>query len=280
MPEGYDTLVGERGSRLSGGQRQRVAIARALLRNPAILLLDEATSALDPRTEAAINATLQRIAHGRTTISVTHRLSSVVNADRIYVLDRGALVEQGTHDELLRQRGLYAQLWHEQSGTLSGGQVTEAQYGDLEVSRLHDVPLFAHLEHSLLNTMAKRLCIERYSTGDEIITEGEVGDKLYLLARGQVDVLASHPVGKQRSLAVLHAGDHFGEIALLYNTPRTATIRARTPVQLYSLNKDDFNELLTSVPGLREQMERIMSERAQKAAEQEAQSAPLSVKDE
>jgi ATP-binding cassette, subfamily B, bacterial len=263
MPEGYDTLVGERGSRLSGGQRQRVAIARALLRNPAILLLDEATSALDPRTEAAINATLQRIAYGRTTISVTHRLSSVVNADRIYVLERGALVEQGTHDELLQQRGLYAQLWQEQSGTLSRGQITEVQYGDLEVSRLHDVPLFAHLDHDLLNTLTKRLFIERYAADDEIITEGDVGDKLYLIARGQVDVLTLNPVGKQRSLAVLHAGDHFGEMALLYDIPRTATIRARTPVQLYSLNKDDFNQLLVSVPGLREEMERIIRERVQ-----------------
>ncbi|MHB8595517.1 MAG: ABC transporter transmembrane domain-containing protein [Ktedonobacteraceae bacterium] len=265
MPQGYDTVVGERGSRLSGGQRQRVAIARAILRNPVILLLDEATSALDPRTEAAINATLERIAHGRTTINITHRLSSVVNADRIYVFDRGTLIEQGTHNELLQQGGLYAQLWHEQSGT--GG---EAQYADVEVSRLRDVPLFAHLDHDLLSTLARRLFIERYAAGDVIITQGEVGDKLYLIARGQVDVLASNPVGKQRSLAVLRSGDHFGEMALMYDMPRSATIRARTPVLLYSLNKDDFNELLVSLSGLREHMKHIINERAQRTAEQEA----------
>jgi CRP-like cAMP-binding protein len=97
-----------------------------------------------------------------------------------------------------------------------------------------------------------------------IITEGEVGDKLYLIARGQVEVLTTNPAGKQRSLAVLRPGDHFGEMALLYDIPRTATIRAREPVQLYSLNKEDFNELLLSEPALREQIERIMKQRAQK----------------
>jgi len=271
MPQGYDTVVGERGSRLSGGQRQRVAIARAILGNPAILLLDEATSALDPRTEAAINATLERIAHGRTTINVTHRLSGGVNADHIYVFDRGTLIEQGTHGELLQLGGLYAQLWYEQSGA-----GIEAQYGDVEASRLHDIQLFSHLDQTLLSTLAKKLFIERFATGDVIITEGDMGNKLYLIARGEVDVLASSPVGKQRSLTVLRAGDHFGEMALLYDIPRTATIRARAPVQLYSLNKEDFNELLLSVPALREQMERIMNQRAQKIAEREAKSAPLS----
>jgi ATP-binding cassette subfamily B protein len=267
--------VGEGGSRLSGGQRQRVAIARAILRNPAILLLDEATSALDARTEAAINATLERIAHGRTTINVTHRLLSVVHADRIYVLDRGRLVEHGTHEELLQRGGLYAQLWHEQSGA-----GLKAQYGDVEVARLSDVPLLAHLDRDLLNTLAKRLFIERYAAGDVIIREGEVGDKLYLIDRGQVDVLSSNYAGRQRSLAVLGTGDHFGEIALLYDAPRSATIRARTPVVLYSLNKDDFNDLLVSVPGLRERLETIISERAQKTAEQEARSDALPARDE
>ncbi len=116
LPAGYDTVVGERGSRLSGGQRQRIAIARAIIRNPAILLLDEATSALDQSTEAAINATLEKISSGRTVVFVTHRLTSVVDADQIVVLDRGKLVESGTHEELLRKRGLYSQLWRKQGG--------------------------------------------------------------------------------------------------------------------------------------------------------------------
>src|SRR5262249_22536827 len=100
LPNGYDTLVGERGSLLSGGQRQRLAIARALVRHPRILFLDEATSALDPGTETAINAMLERLAQGRTVISVTHRLASIIHCDRIFVMNKGQLVESGSHAEL------------------------------------------------------------------------------------------------------------------------------------------------------------------------------------
>jgi ATP-binding cassette subfamily B protein len=111
LPDGYQTIVGEGGGRLSGGQRQRISIARALLVNPAILLLDEATSSLDADTAAAINATLQRVAAYRTVIMITHHLPSVVNADQIFVLKQGQLVEQGNHETLLAQGGLYHQLW-------------------------------------------------------------------------------------------------------------------------------------------------------------------------
>src|SRR5262249_40458636 len=108
--------VGERGAGLSGGQRQRVALARAMVRDPAILLFDEPTSALDPPTEAEFNATLRRVAAGRTVVSVTHRLQTVQDADRIFVLDGGRLVQQGTHVELVRRAGVYAALWASQSG--------------------------------------------------------------------------------------------------------------------------------------------------------------------
>lgn len=116
LPDGYDTLVGERGGRLSGGQRQRLAIARAILRNPAILVLDEATSALDARTERQIAATLDELGQGRTTVAVTHRLASVVEYDQVFVLVDGRLAEQGTHPELLAMGGVYAHLWSEQTG--------------------------------------------------------------------------------------------------------------------------------------------------------------------
>jgi ATP-binding cassette subfamily B protein len=114
LPEGYETVAGERGSQLSGGQRQRLAIARALVRDPAILVLDEATSALDYATEAALNDTLLKVARNRTVITVTHRLSSVVSADRIVVLREGRLVEEGTHGQLLEKAGVYADLWWKQ----------------------------------------------------------------------------------------------------------------------------------------------------------------------
>lgn len=116
LPEGYDTIVGERGQKLSGGQQQRLAIARAILKNPPILVLDEATSAVDNETEAAIQRSLEKITQNRTTIAIAHRLSTIRNADCIYVLERGKLVEQGRHEELLAKGGIYESLWRVQSG--------------------------------------------------------------------------------------------------------------------------------------------------------------------
>jgi subfamily B ATP-binding cassette protein MsbA len=111
MPQGYDTRVGEGGLKLSGGQRQRIAIARAMLRDAPILLLDEATSALDSESERQVQESLARLMAGRTTIVIAHRLSTVRDADTIFVLDRGRIAESGNHDTLLAQGGLYAQLY-------------------------------------------------------------------------------------------------------------------------------------------------------------------------
>ncbi len=115
LPDGFHTMVGERGLKLSGGEKQRVAIARTLVKNPPILLLDEATSALDTRTEQEILSTLKRIAQGRTTLAIAHRLSTIADSDRILVLDQGELTESGTHEQLLVKRGLYAEMWAQQA---------------------------------------------------------------------------------------------------------------------------------------------------------------------
>ncbi len=120
LPQGYDTIVGERGQKLSGGQRQRLSIARAVLKNPPILILDEATSAVDNETEAAIQRSMQRISVGRTTIVIAHRLSTIRNAARIYVLESGQVREQGHHDELIAKGDLYAALWRVQTGSALG----------------------------------------------------------------------------------------------------------------------------------------------------------------
>jgi len=116
----YETLVGERGVKLSGGQRQRIAIARVMLKNAPILLLDEATSALDSEIEEAISDSLDELMQGKTVIAIAHRLSTIAALDRLIVIDEGNIVEQGSHEELLKTQGLYAQLWTRQSGGFLG----------------------------------------------------------------------------------------------------------------------------------------------------------------
>src|SRR3982075_1830671 len=121
-PKGYETEVGERGLKLSGGEKQRVAIARTILKGPPILLLDEATSALDSHTEREIQDALDRVSRNRTTLVIAHRLSTIIGADDIIVLDRGVIVERGTHHQLLLQSGLYAGMWHRQREAAPGGE--------------------------------------------------------------------------------------------------------------------------------------------------------------
>ena len=121
LPNGYDTAVGERGYRLSGGEKQRVAIARVILKDPSILILDEATAHLDARSEALIQEALERVMEGRTSIVIAHRLSTVLAADRILVLDEGRLVEQGTHTELMDLGGLYSRLYETQFRAAASG---------------------------------------------------------------------------------------------------------------------------------------------------------------
>jgi ATP-binding cassette subfamily B protein len=115
LPEGYETQVGERGLKLSGGEKQRVGIARTLLKDPPILLLDEATSALDTETEREIQSELEAMAQGRSVIMIAHRLSTVVGADRIVVLEAGRVVEEGRHEDLLARGGRYAAMWRRQA---------------------------------------------------------------------------------------------------------------------------------------------------------------------
>jgi len=123
LPESYDTIIGERGASLSGGQRQRIAIARALINNPRILIFDEATSALDYESESIIQQNMKSICKGRTVIIVAHRLAAVRHCDRIITVEKGRIVEDGAHEELVKTGGRYATLYSMQSGEVGGSNV-------------------------------------------------------------------------------------------------------------------------------------------------------------
>ncbi|HKG14073.1 MAG TPA: ABC transporter transmembrane domain-containing protein [Pyrinomonadaceae bacterium] len=259
MHDGYDTGVGERGGLLSGGQRQRVAIARALVRNPSVIILDEATSALDPGSEAAINETVERVSAGRTVISVTHRLTSVVGYDHIFVFHEGRLIEQGTHGELLRRGGTYAGMWRRQTGT------TVAPNGDLfvtDVEILRDVPLFKDLDRSYLQEISDMLIAERVPKGRTIIKEGEEGRRFYIVARGKVAVSAADDEGRARRLAILEDGDFFGEIALLTDSPTTATVETLTQSTFLVLQREQLQNLMRRHEALGAQVRHALERRA------------------
>ncbi|MCM2257109.1 MAG: ABC transporter transmembrane domain-containing protein [Vicinamibacteria bacterium] len=256
LSRGYDTLVGERGAGLSGGQRQRIGIARALVRHPQVLFLDEATSALDPVTDAAISKTLARVGRGRTVISVTHRLSSAIEADRIFVLESGRLCEQGRHPELVAQGGLYTQLWEKQSGfVLSEG----GEHVEVSARRLRGVPILRDLPEPFLERAASLFVTEHFAAGRAIVERGERGDRFYIVVRGTVEV--SHRVERAGRLAALTDGDYFGEIALVRDEPRSATVRAVTPTICISLSREHFLGLLEAAPEVRAAIEATIAQR-------------------
>ena len=207
LPHGYDTPVGARGANLSGGQRQRVALARALIRDPRVLLLDEATSALDPGTERRILDTLERVGEGRTTVSITHRLTSVVGYDRIYVLEGGRIAEQGTHEDLVADGGLYARMWAEQTGEV----VPSGPSLDVPAA-LRRTTVFSGLDEDGRSEVAERLRSVELHPG-QLLHEG--GGRLSLVARGRLRVMAPDLGGQLVEEAELTPGDAFGVSALL-----------------------------------------------------------------
>jgi ATP-binding cassette subfamily B protein len=259
LPNGYDTLAGERGAGLSGGQRQRVAIARALLRNPEILLLDEATSALDPETEDALNQTLAKVGKGRTVISATHRLSSAQKADCIYLLTNGSIKERGNHDDLLAMGGLYANLWQKQSGFSFNEGAAQ-----VDPDRLKRYPLLEKLDEQLLEEVSALFVTESYPANRVVVREGTSGNRFYLIARGRVAVMKKNAAGVDERVATLDDGDHFGEVSLIQNVKRTATVMTLTPCVLLTLHRDHFQNLLHQAPHVLETLQKTQMSRAEK----------------
>jgi ATP-binding cassette subfamily B protein len=258
LREGYESRAGERGGRMSGGQRQRIAIARAILRQPDLMILDEATSALDPATEAEVNATLRRVAQGRTTVSATHRLASIVDADLIVVLEGGRVAEQGTHVALLAAGGRYKELWDKQSSITVE---TTPKY-TIDPAALRDVELLSSLDDDQLGEVAALLTSQQHLPDDVVFSQGDRGDALYIVARGRIEIVQDDEV-----IRVLEDGDHFGEIALVSAEERTAGARVANPTVLLRLAREAFDGLLDRHPDLRD----AIVQSAHRRLEQDAQ---------
>lgn len=260
LRDGYATIVRNYGDNLSGGQRQRIALARALVREPGVLFLDEATSALDPDTERAVSETILALGRSRPIVSVTHRLAYAAQSDYILVLERGTLAEQGTHEQLLAQDGLYRRMWDKQQGFVLTPGGAGAQ---VEPERLGRLPFFRGIERTALERLAALFVAEPFAPGATVVEQGDSGDKFYLIARGKVDVFvaAADAGDSRRKVATLDDGDHFGEIALMAHIPRTATVVTATPCLLLSLSYDHFHPLLEQYPAIRKTLESSLESR-------------------
>ncbi len=264
LPAGYNTVVGEHGLPLPPAQTQRLAIARAVLRDPPILLLDEVTSALDPADEVAVNETLRTLGKGRTVISVTHRLATTADADHIFFFDRGCMIEQGSHFELLAANGVYAGYWRKQAGfTFS----PDGRHVDVDARRLKAFPILERLDDTQLAGLAPFFATETFQPGREIVRQNDPGDKFYIIARGKVEVWRTEEhSGKTTRVAVLQDGDYFGEITLITGFPRTATVRTLTVCTCISLERGQFNRMLDRFPELQRQISDVAVQRLRESS--------------
>ena len=245
LPQGLETLAGDRGGFLSGGQKQRLALARALVRQPDLLILDEATSALDPITEALVNSSLQQLAGRMTIVHITHRLVGIIDYDQILVLDQGRIIEQGRHQDLLDlSQGRYALMWQRQSGLVMNGSTAS-----ITPESLRTIPLFAASTSDTLDALSRAFVSETVPPGTTIIRQGTPGSRFFIVARGRVEVIIG-----ERTVARLADGDFFGEMSLLHAALTSATVQAGEETTLLALEKEVFLRFLTEDVALSERV--------------------------
>lgn len=191
-------------------------------------------------------------------VTVTHRLASVLQADRIFVLGRGRLIEQGSHEELLARGGIYTQLWRKQSGFVVSD---DGSHAEVEAEWLRAVPMLSMLDEPLLQEMSRSFVPERVPADRTIFREGDPGDKFYIIVRGEVSVTTSGSTGQEQEIVIRQDGDYFGEIALLRDVPRTATVCTRLPSLFLALQRQQLLRLMVKAPQLREILDRAIDTR-------------------
>ena len=277
---GLEYQVGDNGRLLSGGQRQKVAIARTLLKRPTLLLLDEATSALDELSQKRIVELIRTQYRGKIVVSISHRLSTIKDSHRIFVFDRGSLVQQGTYAELAEQAGLFRLLLDQQEP--GAGQKTQVAAkaaaalpgldGEDLKYQLAKCALFASLKADQIEILARVARVVRCDAESLLFRRGDAGDELFIILRGRVEFFVEETLATgERKVTVegeAGPGDAFGEIAVFSGETRTLGARARAESQLCLIQRDALLKVLESSPAMAASLLQTLARRITRVREQ------------
>ncbi|MCK4502260.1 MAG: cyclic nucleotide-binding domain-containing protein, partial [Desulfuromonadales bacterium] len=262
---GIETPAGAKGQRLSGGQAMKVAIARILFKDPNILLLDEATAALDEKSQAQIVAMIQNDFKDKIVISISHRLSTIRDYDRILVFDRGQVVQEGTYDELLAEEGLFQEMLQQEGGSSKTPPAKhvdttfplpvdphEKPYESSEIQRAIALsPVFANMPSDQIILLEHMSSIVKCPKDTILFQRGDEGDELFIVLNGEVEFFVQRPDNSAEEIIDrCGAGGTFGELALFGNVPRTLSARTNSDSQFCILKSDDIEKLVEIHPGI------------------------------